>query len=403
MDHADLSILLVIEGEIATTQLIEQLLKACGRFGVRYQKVHLASLTFRHLGNATIPLFVRCGDPGLRRWIEILHRAHHPYLYYIDDNFWELLDDSPVGQYYRDPDVRRSLELAVSHADQVLTNSEILASYLKRFGSRARVLPAFFDFGLIEGCIPEPTPEIRIGFAGSATRAADLELIRPIIQPVLDRIPNAVFEFCGAMPRDIEPGRRIRFFGHAASYADFLRFQAERNWAIGLAPLRDHPANRAKTNNKYREYGACGIPGVYSDIPPYRDSVEPGITGLLVDASAEAWLSAILLLASRPDERMRISTQAEHDVRNKYSVVNVSRAWEYCMRETLAKLRRCPSHLKRAYLRDLVSLELSQGLRTLWSQVRDAYSKGGVRMVLSKTGRRVRLPFIKELGQRGSR
>jgi glycosyltransferase involved in cell wall biosynthesis len=403
LDHTDLSILLVIEGEIATTQLIEQLLKACGRFGIRYRKVHLASLTFRHLDSETIPLFVRCGDPGLRPWIELLRRARHPYLYYIDDNFWELLDDSAVGQYYRDPDVRQSLEFAVSHADQVLTNSEVLATYLQRFGSRVRVLPAFFDFGLIEGCIPERTSEVRIGFAGSATRANDLELIRAVIQPVLDRIPNAVFEFCGVMPRDIQPGERIRFFGHAASYADFVRFQAERNWAIGMAPLRDHPANRAKTNNKYREYGACRIPGVYSNMPPYQCSVEAGVTGLLVDPSSEAWLSAILLLAHRPEERRRIAAHAENDVRNKYSVVSVARTWDECIRETRAVLRRRPSHLIRAYLRGFVLLELSQGVRILWLQVQDAYSRGGVRMVLSKTVQRFTLPLIKALGQRGSK
>src|SRR5436190_11498005 len=168
---------MVIEGEIATTQLIEQLLRACGQFGIRYRKARLASLTFRDLDARTVPLFVRCGDHGLRLWIELLRRARHPYLYYIDDNFWELVDESPVGQYYRDPEVRQTLQLAVTHADQVLTNSEVLAAYLRRFGSRVRVLPAFFDFGLIEGAVPQRTSELRIGFAGSATRADDLELI----------------------------------------------------------------------------------------------------------------------------------------------------------------------------------------------------------------------------------
>ncbi len=403
MDHTDLSILLVIEGEIATTQLIERLLKACRRFGIRYRKIHLASLTLRDLDGGTIPLFIRCGDPGLRPWIELLHRAHHPYLYYIDDNFWELVGDSPLGRYYRDPGVRQSLEFAVSHADQVLTNSEVLATYLERFGSRPRVLPAFFDFGLIEGCIPEPTPELRIAFAGSITREDDLELIRPVIQPVLDRIPNAVFEFCGVMPRDIEPGQRIRFFGHDASYTDFIRFQAERNWAIGLAPLRDHASNRAKTDNKYREYSACGIAGIYSDMPPYRGSVEDGVTGLLVGPSSEAWLSAILLLANRPEERRQIAAQAENDVRNRYSVVSVARTWNKCIRETHAALRSRQRHSLRADLRDFVSLELSQGVRILWLQVQDAYSKGGVRMVLSKTGQRVTLPLIQALGLRGSK
>jgi glycosyltransferase involved in cell wall biosynthesis len=359
-------------------------------------------MTLRHLDGGTIPLFVRCGDPGVRPWIELLHRTHHPYLYYIDDNFWEIPDDTPIGRYYHDPGVRQSLEMAVSHADQVLTNSAVLAAYLERFGSRCRVLPAFFDFGLIEGCIKEPTPELRIGFAGSVSRVVDLELIRPVIQPVLDRIPDAVFEFCGVMPRGLEPGRRIRFFGHEESYEDFIRFHTERNWAIGLAPLHDHAANRAKTDNKYREYSACGIAGIYSDMPPYRGSVDDGVTGLLVEPSTEAWLSAIFLLANRPDQRRRIAAQAEQDVRNRYSVVSVARTWNECIRETSAGLRRRQRHSLRAYLRGSVLSEASRGVRILWLQVQDAYGKGGVRMVLSKAGQRFTGRLIKVLGLRGS-
>src|SRR5208283_2180910 len=149
MNHGELSVTMVIEGEAATSQLVERLLRACQPLGVRYTKVHFAALTFSHLDGRAVPLFVRCGDPSLRLWIDLLKRAHHPYLYYIDDNFWELQGDSPLVRYYRDPDVRHSLEFVVAHANQVLTNSEVLACYLRRFSPRLRVLPAFFDFSLI--------------------------------------------------------------------------------------------------------------------------------------------------------------------------------------------------------------------------------------------------------------
>jgi glycosyltransferase involved in cell wall biosynthesis len=402
LSNVDLSILLVIEGDGATAQLIERLLLACRPFGIRYRKVLLATLKFGDLDRRTVPLFVRCGDPALRLWVDLLRRARHPYLYYIDDNFWELLDNSPVGRYYRDTAVRQSLEFVISQADQVLTNSEVLASYLQRYSKRLRVLPSFFDFALIQGCIREQTPELRIGFAGSPTRADDLDLIRPIIAPVLDRIPNAVFEFCGVLPREIQPGPRVRFFGHTSSYADFIRFQAERNWAIGMAPLRDHPANRAKTNNKYREYGACGIAGVYSDIPPYLGCVEHGVTGLLADSSSDAWLSAILLLALRPDERERIAAHAEIDVREKYSVMTVAGIYNKCIRATHAELLARPSHLTRAYLGDFVLPHLTRRIRILLLQVQDAYHKGGIRMVLLKTGQRLSFGLIRGLRMRGS-
>ncbi len=270
-----------------------------------------------------------------------------------------------------------------------------------RFSSRLRVLPAFFDSALIEGCIREQTQELRIGFAGSPSRGDDLNLIVPAIQPVLDRMPNAVFEFCGAIPPGVAPHPRVRCFEHMNSYANFIRFQAERNWAIGIAPLRDHPANRAKTNNKYREYGACGIPGVYSDMPPYQGSVDPGVTGLLVGPSSEAWLSAIVQLALQPDQRERISMCAARDVREKHSVEKAAAIWCDCIRETHTELQRHPSHLTLAYMNGIVLMHLARGFRSLWLQVQDAYRKGGARMVLSKVAQRLSAGLVKALGLGG--
>jgi glycosyltransferase involved in cell wall biosynthesis len=394
---------MVIEGEIATTQLIERVLHACAPLGIRYTKVHLADMTFSDLNSGAVPLFVRCGDPGLRLWIKLLRRAKHPYLYYIDDNFWEIQGDSPVAQYYREPPVRQSLEFAVTHAYDVLTNSQVLASYLHRFSARLHVLPPFFDFALIDGCVREKTEEFRIGFAGSVTRQDDLTLIGSVIKPVLDQIPNAVFEFCGVMPMGVQPGPRIRFFEYTTSYADFISFQARRNWAIGLAPLQDSSANRAKTNNKYREYGACGIAGIYSDIPPYQDSVEPMVTGLLVEPSAGAWLAAIMQLAHDPEQRERIARSAEQDVRTKFCVNAVAGVWCDCMREVQSALRRRPSHLTAAYLSGIFLERTTLGIKSLWLQTEDAYQKGGVGMVASKTAQRLSLGLVKALSLRGSR
>jgi len=395
LPDGELSVLMVIEGEIATTELVEQVLKAGRRFGVTYRKAHLASLTIGDLDSKTVPLFVRCGDPWLRLWIKLLRRAGQPYLYYIDDNFWEIQGDSPLAFYYRDPTVRDSLRLAVSQAHQVLTNSQVLASYLERFTSHACVLPPVFDFGLIEGCAREATTEIRIGFAGSTGRRPDLELVRPVVRRVLDRIPGAVFEFCGALPDGVEPGPGVRFFPYVDSYADFIRFQAKRNWAIGLAPLRDTVANRSKTNNKYREYGACAIAGVYSNIDPYRCCVEDGVTGLLADNQPECWLSAIERLAFGAEERHTIGERAEQDVRAKYSVDLVASVWADCIGRTRFELLQRPSHLMRAYWTGGVWGLMSGKLRILSLQVEDAFRKGGAFMVLSKTARRVAEGFAK--------
>src|SRR5690606_19026397 len=149
--------------------------------------------------------------------------------------------------------------------------------------------------------------EVRIGFAGSTSRGGDLRLIAPAIAPILKKYPEAVFEFAGTLPEGIAPSPRIRFFSYDDDYERFVRFQHARGWAIGLAPLTDHLANRCKTDNKYREYGGCGSAPILSNIPPYTDVVQPGVTGLLVANEADAWHAAIERLLAHPQEREAIA------------------------------------------------------------------------------------------------
>jgi glycosyltransferase involved in cell wall biosynthesis len=384
-----MDVLLVMDGEVATTQIIEQLLRVCQRFGVSYRKAEVPALRFSDFRPRTIPLLVRCAHPKLRPWIKMLRHAGHPYIYYIDDNLWDLRGDSSVAKHYRIPEVRRSLDSAVADARLVLTNSPVLAAFVKTFNSRVVVLSPFFDFRVIEGCQRVPTNELRIGFAGNYTRADDLDLIRPIIGPVLDSMPNAVFEFAGVLPHGIRPEPRIRFFEYINSYQDFVRFQVERNWAIGLAPLQDHAANRAKTNNKYREYGACGIAGIYSDMPPYCDCVIPGITGLLVDSSPESWFRAIQDLAAPFGLREKIAKTAEQDIRMRFSLDTVASEWRDCFAEIQVELTERRTHGAWGWLTSVLPAVTASKAAIVRAQVQDAYQIGGVTMILKRTVKRL--------------
>jgi len=324
---ASVSILVIIEAEIATTHLIEQVLKACDRHGIGYNVQFLDKLQTSDFAAGTIPLFIRCGDPLALSWTKALVDARYPYTFYIDDNFWRILGDSPLAEYYRHPIVRQSLEFSISNAQAVLTNSHELAKFLSPFNRRVSVLPTFFDFSLIEGVEPSSTEEIRIGFAGSPSRIDDLNLISSLIAPILEKFPQATFEFAGTLPRGIVPNDRVVYFPHTQDYNNYIRFQAARNWAIGLAPVIDHEANRSKTDNKYREYGACRCVGIYSNISPYSDVVKNSVTGLLVENTPTDWLEAVTDLLAHPAKRAAMAQDALGDVKARYDISHVSKVW----------------------------------------------------------------------------
>lgn len=384
-DADPFSILIVIEAPIATTQIVEQVIGACRQHGIHSTTRLLRDLRPEEVGPNVLPLFIRCADPTSLPWARALAAHDRPYLYYLDDDFWGLNDGSPLALYYSDPGVRRSLDFFVANAQAVLTNSPVLAEVLRTRARAVEVLPTFFDFSLLVDVEPAQSGEIRIGFAGSSSRAGDLELVSPMVQPLIKQFPNVVFEFAGAFPHGVATDDRVRYFPPIESYADFIRFKASRGWSIGLAPLRDRPANLAKTDNKFREYGACRIPGIYSSSRPYTDVVTDGVTGVLVENTADAWRDAVTALIREPQRRASIANAAYQHVRKRYDLNGAAQLWAASIKKIAAPLRlEAATALSAEALR---RERLSAVPNSLWLRVRMSYATGGVGLVVKRAVR----------------
>ena len=52
----------------------------------------------------------------------------------------------------------------------------------------------------------------------------------------------------------------VGFVPYNDDYPAFLRALSRVDWSFGIAPLADLPSRHGKSDNKYREYGACRIP-----------------------------------------------------------------------------------------------------------------------------------------------
>ena len=64
---------------------------------------------------------------------------------------------------------------------------------------------------------------------------------------------------------------------------------------IAVAPLVDHPFNRAKSALKVLEYGALALPVVASDLEPYREAPVSR-----VGDKPDAWIEALRAIARSP-------------------------------------------------------------------------------------------------------
>ena len=85
-------------------------------------------------------------------------------------------------------------------------------------------------------------------------------------------------------------------------------------WDVAIAPLEDDAFTRGKSDLKYLDYGALGIPGVFSDVRPYRETVRHRETGLLAANEPEAWADALEEIVGDDALRARLAAAATAEV-----------------------------------------------------------------------------------------
>lgn len=87
---------------------------------------------------------------------------------------------------------------------------------------------------------------------------------------------------------------------------------------VGLAPLIDTEFNRGRSSEKIREYMACGVPVIASDIGENKYLI-PDNAGILIDNEIGRWVSAIEGLSSNQKQR-RYGKRAREYTVEQYSI-----------------------------------------------------------------------------------
>jgi len=88
---------------------------------------------------------------------------------------------------------------------------------------------------------------------------------------------------------------------------------------IVLAPLEaGNVFCRAKSEIKFVEAGALGLPVAASDIDPYRDAISNGLDGFLASGERE-WTQALSTLIQDPQLRITVGEAARQAILKSYS------------------------------------------------------------------------------------
>jgi hypothetical protein len=244
-----------------------------------------------------------------------------PMIYDLDDNLFELPPDCEGLTGMREPSRRAMLEEYLRAASLVRVYSQPLADRAAALNPRVALSFAPVDLSLLPPeREPVPAGPIKIVYATSRTQDALCEIFRPALERIMGSYAGRVeVHYWGCRPARTAPQSGIRHHGLICHYDRFLRRFSRGGYDIGLAPMPDDIFYRSKTNNKFREYGASGIAGIYSRDSVYANSVEHEVTGLLVANEERAWHDAIARLIEDDALRMRIQRQARRYVSDNYA------------------------------------------------------------------------------------
>ena len=315
--------LLIADGDIATTHIIARVIReAYGDVQIAYP----ATLQRTRLEDRIVIISRLC-LPELGWLPGYLNRKNIGYSYFLDDNFFELTVtyDKHNGAFFSHPATQDALTRFIDAADRVIVMSPVLALDLQRRFPRQQIrfISAPIDLALIDRLRPisraVANEKFRIGYPSTRRPNVGQLLTDVVKQSLLEHGDLIEFEFMGWMPESLRNVPGIAFLPTVDGYENYVASALSRGWNAALAPIMDSAFENCKTNLKYREYAAFGIPGIYSDMPLYASSVKPDQTGLLVPNRIEDWVAALNRLRTDLALRQAITTEARADMERHYA------------------------------------------------------------------------------------
>lgn len=259
-----------------------------------------------------------------RKIAEKLRAAGKTLLYILDDDLFHVPAANISYPHYHSrqtqDDIRRMI--ALSHA-LISPSPRLLELYTPRGAAPILIEePALLKTPFIPA---EPGAPVKLGFAGSLDRQADVErLLKDALVSVKrrygDRVSIAFFgfapSFAGQIGAEIVP--------YCDSYAAYLSRLGSLRWDIGLAPMPDTPFHACKHYIKLVEYASAGVVSVCSDAQPYRRMRERTDAAVFCGNTAEEWARAVGELIDQPERRERMRRAAYDMARTQFNVSAVA-------------------------------------------------------------------------------
>lgn len=257
------------------------------------------------------------------------HLRYAPIIMELDDNILAVPTQNPAFHTYEPGTMLRDIAVRqMKAADGIVVSTQYLVDICGEYNKNVFLAQNSIDWQLWGKCKNDPRPGVRIGWAGGKAHDEDLSILEKVIPAILDKYPETVFCFvngASAYIRNLKSkyGERVEIRPWVA-VDKYPQMIASLDWNIALAPLVDSSFNRAKSNLRWLEAGALGIPTVASNVGHFKETIEDGTDGLLCD-TANDFVDKISMLVENKATRKRLGKKAKRKIALNFTVEAVAK------------------------------------------------------------------------------
>lgn len=245
-----------------------------------------------------------------------------PVVYDLDDMFLDVPSHHPSYDSLRKH--APFIKWVLKEADVITVSTVPLKKSLSKYTSRAiHVKPNIVNFNLFAALPRFHNDQFNFLISGTPTHRRDwIVLEEPIAEILKIYGKNVGIVFFGEIPKRFFDHPSVNFIDFQSNYKQYAAHLKELNVHAALIPLENTKFNQCKSNIKWLEYSASGIPGAYSDITPYNSSISHGRNGLLVKNNQDSWFNAMKELMVDSEKTTHMIKNAQSEVFNQYSIEN---------------------------------------------------------------------------------
>lgn len=240
-----------------------------------------------------------------REWLAALERSGRKgsrIIYFMDDDLldWRALRHLPWRYKWK------IISRALMHRRRLLKLCDAMyvsTAYLAK------------KYAQLHPTVLRPIPPIQcpndkpvlVCYHGTASHKREIEWLVPIIERVQDLADHIHFELFGQhhVAKYVRALPRVSIL-RPMNWTNYLSYTSVQKRHLALAPLLSSRFNAARGPTKFYDYARMGAIGLYSNRPPYRDFINNGVDGVLLENDPALWADTLIELACDSDRRDRM-------------------------------------------------------------------------------------------------